>query len=80
MKIYIFTLALLDKYGKEYGYIDDDANFVPKMTDDEVIEMCELDKDCEEHNVFNSIEEMTKAWNDEEIISPARAYMRVIND
>ena len=70
MKIYIIDADLLEDIEKDFH----------ELTDKEVIELCEKDKYGDQHDVYDSIEEMSAYWNSDEIFYPTNTYMRVIND
>ena len=56
-----------------------EEKYIQDMTDAEIKELCEKDECCEEHNVYDSIEELSAYWNSDEIDS-CNTYMRIIED
>ena len=70
MKIYIVHTDMLEDNGKHFD----------QLTDQEVIDLCEKDEDMVNHDVYESIEELSANWNTEEIFYPNMSYMRVINE
>ena len=70
MKIYIVHTDLLAKSDKPFY----------KMTDEEVVQLCEQDEDMEQHDVYESVEELSVNWNTEEIFYPNMSYVRVVKE
>lgn len=58
--------------------IEDDKSF-NELTDEEVVKLCENDKDGFRHYVFEDIHELAKVWNIDENIDSCYSYMRVID-
>lgn len=70
MKIYVVNVDLLENVSKPFN----------KLSNHEVIDLCEKDENREHHDVFNSIDELSAHWNTEEILYPSHSYMRVIKE
>ena len=70
MKIYICHTDLLGEIDKHFN----------ELTNEEVIRLCNKDKDMMLHEEYDSVEELSAYWNSDEILYPSDSYMRVIND
>lgn len=70
MKIYIVHEYLLDEIDKTFD----------KLTDEEVINICNNDTLNEWHDVYESVDELSAYWNTTELFYPSSSFMRVIND
>ena len=57
--VYVIHVDLLDEMEKPFN----------EMTDEEVIALCKTDKDCENHDWFESVEDFAAAFNTEECFS-----------
>lgn len=68
--VYVIHVDLLDEMEKPFN----------EMTDEEVIALCKADKDCENHDWFESVEAFAAAFNTEECFSQNMAYMRIVDD
>lgn len=67
-RIYVMTATLFDE------------KHIQDMTDEEIKELCAKDKDADNHDIYDSVEELSANWNTDEIFSPFNSYMRIIND
>lgn len=70
MKIIIVHIDLLEELEKNFD----------ELTDQEVLDLCDTDKECNLHDVFYDMDGLASAWNCEEIFIPSHSYMRVINE
>lgn len=53
-----------------------------ELTDKQLLDICKYDK-LEQHNIFESLEEMAEAWNGtgtQDMIIDPDSYMRIIKD
>jgi hypothetical protein len=57
-----------------------EGKHIQDMSDAEIKELCAKDKDAYNHDVYDSVEELSAYWNTEEIFSPFISYMRVIKE
>lgn len=53
---------------------------IQDMSDAEIKELCAKDKDADNHDVYDSVEELSAYWNTDEIFSPFNSYMRVVKE
>ena len=61
-----------------FDLLPEDKNF-EDITDEELLQLCEQDTEWELHSEYDSVEELSAYWNDDELFSTSYSFMRIIH-